>query len=157
MPSSCYTIRKVIEGLPEKLPCHPDFESYLVGPNDPRPGLHGAWGVRLKADAKFKPAGSLVGTYQGHMLYTHEYDKWKDERQLGKTFNESEMLYDCYAADLKTVRVGEGIMCWLKPLGCMYFHHVYPKLSCSALLRVCIRITTSLCLQLQGPVTIILL
>ena len=59
--------------LPEDLPCHRDVEAFTVPHDDPRMGLRGQRGLRVKASSPALPAWTLLGPYRAHTLTREEY------------------------------------------------------------------------------------
>jgi hypothetical protein len=64
----------LLRGLPTDLPCHPDLETYVVGPEDTRAALRGQAGVRA---TRAIPAGHFLGVYRGDAMFHADYIAWK--------------------------------------------------------------------------------
>jgi hypothetical protein len=64
--------------LPEDVACHRDVEAFVVPQEDPRVGLRGQRGLRVKATAQAVAAGTLLGPYRAHVLTRDEYMIFRD-------------------------------------------------------------------------------
>lgn len=91
--------------LPKDLPCNSDIEVFTVPTTDPRTGLHGQDGVRVKQTRKANlPAGTFIGTYRSQMSFAKDYDEYQ-RTPIGDIGHlEAGVLRDAYAADAEVSR-----------------------------------------------------
>jgi len=111
--------RLLTTNLPPDILCHPDIEAFTISQNDPREGLRGQRGLRVKESAGPIPEYALLGPYRAHMLTKEEYNQshpdgrgndvsyshgrdprfWAALDELRGT--DRELLFESYGADYK--------------------------------------------------------
>jgi len=88
--------------LPADLPCCPDVEVFRISDNDPRVGLRGQQGVRVKPGRRTPlPKGTFIGPYRGRLSFGQDYANYK-LKAFGKLNGaQRERQLDSYSASIE--------------------------------------------------------
>ncbi|GHP06117.1 hypothetical protein PPROV_000486400 [Pycnococcus provasolii] len=98
--------------LPLNAPHHLNLEEYVVAADDPREGLRGQKGCRVKPDGQPIAAGTTLGVYGGQLLMSgevHELKSVKDSVQGGiLCFLRAELQAECFTEEFNHFNYEQG-------------------------------------------------
>ncbi|XRB01007.1 W2 domain-containing protein [Pycnococcus provasolii] len=98
--------------LPLNAPHNLNLEEYVVAADDPREGLRGQKGCRVKPDGQPIAAGTTLGVYGGELLMSgevHELKSVKDSVQGGiLCFLRAELQAECFTEEFNHFNYEQG-------------------------------------------------